>query len=146
MTSPTSGVSVCEMVTSDLFHKSWSKLGLKIPSGQGRRNGSATRQWPPSTAPSLGSSWSWMMRSSRCMSRRSTEERAGLAAVLLSEAERQVRANGHGKAWLAVVAGNARARAFYQRNGWYDEGPFVYAAAADHGSIAVPCHRYTKLL
>lgn len=68
----------------------------------------------------------------------------GVAAALLTEAERQVRANGHHMAWLAVVAGNARARAFYQRNGWYDEGSFVYAAAGDHGPIAVPCHRYTK--
>lgn len=70
----------------------------------------------------------------------------GVAAALMGEAERQVRANGHRKAWLAVVAGNARARAFYERTGWNDEGPFDYAAAAEDGPIAVPCHRYTKLL
>ena len=70
----------------------------------------------------------------------------GVADVLMREAERQVRANGHSKAWLAVVAGNARARAFYERTGWRDEGPFDYAAAAEDGPIAVPCHRYTKLL
>jgi GNAT superfamily N-acetyltransferase len=70
----------------------------------------------------------------------------GVARVLIGEAERQVRANGHGKAWLAVVAGNARARAFYERAGWVDEGPFDYAAAALDGPIAVPCRRYTKLL
>ncbi len=70
----------------------------------------------------------------------------GMAAVLMDEAERQVRANGHSRAWLAVVAGNARARAFYERTGWNDEGPFDYAAAAEDGPIAVPCHRYTKLL
>jgi ribosomal protein S18 acetylase RimI-like enzyme len=68
----------------------------------------------------------------------------GIADALLDEAERQVRANGHAEAWLAVVAGNARARAFYERAGWRDEGPFEYAAAADGGSIAVPCRRYTK--
>jgi GNAT superfamily N-acetyltransferase len=68
----------------------------------------------------------------------------GVADVLLREAERQVRANGHSSAWLAVVAGNARARAFYARAGWCDEGPFDYRAAADGGSITVPCHRYTK--
>jgi ribosomal protein S18 acetylase RimI-like enzyme len=71
---------------------------------------------------------------------------SGVARALIGEAERQVRANGHEKAWLAVVAGNARARAFYERAGWIDEGPFDYAAAAEDGSIVVPCRRYTKLL
>ena len=68
----------------------------------------------------------------------------GVAQALMAEAERQVRANGHGKAWLAVVAGNARARAFYEHSGWSDEGPFDYAAASEGGTIVVPCHRYTK--
>ncbi len=70
----------------------------------------------------------------------------GVAALLLAEAERQVQANGHGTAWLAVVAGNARARAFYERAGWSDEGSFDYAAGTEDGPIAVPCRRYTKLL
>ena len=70
----------------------------------------------------------------------------GVADALMGEAERQVRANGHEQTWLAVVAGNARARAFYERAGWNDEGPFDYAAAAEDGPIAVPCRRYPKLL
>ena len=70
----------------------------------------------------------------------------GVAKVLIEESERQVKANGHRKAWLAVVAENGRARAFYERAGWVDEGPFDYAAAAEGGAIAVPCRRYTKLL
>lgn len=70
----------------------------------------------------------------------------GVAQLLLAEAERQVRANGHEKAWLAVVAGNARARVFYERAGWADEGPFEYLAAASDRRIAVPCRRYTKLV
>lgn len=68
----------------------------------------------------------------------------GVAAALLAEAERLVAANGHGQAWLAVVAGNARARRFYARNGWADEGPFDYPAASESGPIPVPCHRYVK--
>ena len=70
----------------------------------------------------------------------------GVADALVAEAERRVRGNGHAAAWLAVVAGNARARAFYERAGWVDEGPFDYAAAAEDGPITVPCRRYTKLL
>lgn len=70
----------------------------------------------------------------------------GVAAALLAEAERLVAVNGHERAWLAVVAGNARARRFYQRNGWADEGPFVYPAANATGSIPVPAHRYVKRL
>ena len=54
---------------------------------------------------------------------------------------------GHGanavRAWLAVVAGNARARAFYRRRGWADEGPFEHRAP---GGFTVPCHRYAKPL
>ena len=70
----------------------------------------------------------------------------GVAKALMDEAERQVKANGHDKAWLAVVDGNARARAFYERVGWRDEGGFDYAAAGPDGPIAVPCRRYTKLV
>jgi GNAT superfamily N-acetyltransferase len=69
---------------------------------------------------------------------------SGVAAVLLAEAERQVAAGGHAVAWLAVVAGNARARRFYQRSGWTDDGPFDYPVAYDGGIIQVPCHRYIK--
>jgi DNA/RNA-binding domain of Phe-tRNA-synthetase-like protein/GNAT superfamily N-acetyltransferase len=67
-----------------------------------------------------------------------------VAGALMAEAERQVRANGHAEAWLAVVAGNARARAFYEKAGWRDEGPFVYDAESERGPIVVPCRRYTK--
>jgi GNAT superfamily N-acetyltransferase len=68
----------------------------------------------------------------------------GIAGTLLAEAERQVAAGGHDVAWLAVVAGNARARRFYERSGWTDDGPFDYQAAAADGVVLVPCRRYTK--
>ena len=69
----------------------------------------------------------------------------GVADALLAEAERQVSANGHDVAWLAVVSGNARARAFYERMGWRDEGGFDYEAAVEDGTtVSVPCRRYVK--
>jgi GNAT superfamily N-acetyltransferase len=71
---------------------------------------------------------------------------AGIADALIAEAERQVGSDGHHKAWLAVVAGNLRARRFYERSGWRDEGPLDYPAPVADGSITVPCHRYTKTL
>ncbi|MGH2789217.1 MAG: GNAT family N-acetyltransferase [Actinomycetota bacterium] len=71
---------------------------------------------------------------------------AGVADVLLREAERQIREGGHSTAWLAVVAGNPRARRFYERNGWSDKGLFDYAAVGEHGPIPVPAHRYVKNL
>nr|WP_296071500.1 GNAT family N-acetyltransferase [uncultured Actinoplanes sp.] len=69
---------------------------------------------------------------------------SGVAATLLAEAERQVAAGGHRQAWLAVVPGNARARRFYERSGWTDDGPFDYEAAHAGGVIPVPCRRYVK--
>jgi GNAT superfamily N-acetyltransferase len=53
---------------------------------------------------------------------------AGVADVLMTEAERRIARAGHARAWLAVVAGSTRARRFYERHGWSDAGPFSYAA------------------
>lgn len=69
---------------------------------------------------------------------------SGVAAVLLAEAENLVAGNGFATAWLAVAAGNERAKRFYARNGWTDEGAFDYPAATDAGPIPVACHRYVK--
>ncbi|GAB3417405.1 GNAT family N-acetyltransferase [Flindersiella endophytica] len=74
----------------------------------------------------------------------STHRGTGIAGLLLAEAERQVRVAGHKQAWLAVVAGNARARRFYERNGWVDDGAFDYQAGGAGEPITVPCHRYVK--
>jgi GNAT superfamily N-acetyltransferase len=67
-----------------------------------------------------------------------------VAAALLERAEQIVSGNGHESAWLAVVAGNARARRFYERSGWIDEGSIDYPAAGDRGPIPVPSRRYAK--
>ena len=74
----------------------------------------------------------------------STHRGTGVAATLLAESERLVKANGHELAWLAVAPGNTRARRFYERNGWIDEGLFDYQAGSEQGAISVPCHRYVK--
>jgi ribosomal protein S18 acetylase RimI-like enzyme len=67
----------------------------------------------------------------------------GAADALLARAEEEV-ARRAPVAWLAVAAGNARARRFYERNGWTDAGPFDYAAQVAGGTMDVPCRRYTK--
>ncbi|CAB4944864.1 unannotated protein [freshwater metagenome] len=69
-----------------------------------------------------------------------------LAPALLAEAERQVAAAGHGLAWLAVVAGNSRARRFYERCGWRDEGDLPYEVTAGGQTFVSPCRRYVKAL
>lgn len=66
----------------------------------------------------------------------------GLASRMLADAAEQVRAAGHPLPWLAVARGNARARRFYEREGWTDAGEFAYAAEIGGGaSVPVPCHR-----
>lgn len=71
---------------------------------------------------------------------------SGVAAVLLAEAERRIAAAGFDTAWLAVVPGNARARRFYERQGWHDAGGFDYEAVTATGTFSVPCRRYVKSL
>jgi len=71
---------------------------------------------------------------------------SGVAGLLLAEAERRVAEAGHSRAWLAVVAGNTRARRFYERCGWIDEGPFDHEAPVAGSTITVPAHRYVKHL
>ncbi len=67
-----------------------------------------------------------------------------LAARLLVEAERRVAAAGHSSAWLAVVAGNARARRFYEKQGWSDTGDLPYEVTAGGQVFVSPCRRYVK--
>jgi ribosomal protein S18 acetylase RimI-like enzyme len=67
----------------------------------------------------------------------------GVADALLEHAERVIAAR-FPVAWLAVVEGNARARRFYERNGWRDTRGFDYAAETRDGTLPVPCRRYEK--
>lgn len=70
----------------------------------------------------------------------------GVAQLLLKAAEDQVARNGFEQAWLAVVTSNARARRFYARAGWIDQGEFNYHAFTEAGPIMVPAHRYIRTL
>jgi putative acetyltransferase len=71
---------------------------------------------------------------------------SGIAAPLLAEAERQVGAAGYAQTWLAVVVGNARARRFYEKHGWVDEGDLPYVVTAGGATYTSPCRRYVKHL
>jgi len=71
---------------------------------------------------------------------------SGVAALLLTEAERQIAAGGYDVAWLVVVRGNERAQAFYAKQGWIDEGDFDYPVTALGESFISPCRRFTKRL
>jgi len=68
----------------------------------------------------------------------------GVAARLLAAAEQQVAAAGHDMAWLAVVVGNTRARAFYEKHGWRDAGDLPYEVTAGGTTYVSPCRRYEK--
>jgi GNAT superfamily N-acetyltransferase len=74
----------------------------------------------------------------------STARGTGVAAALIEDAERRIAEAGHLRAWLAVVANNARARAFYERQGWRDAGEFLYPAEVELGVVYVLCRRYEK--
>lgn len=69
----------------------------------------------------------------------------GAVTPLLGAGEAAI-ASGHAAAWLAVVAGNTRARRCYERHGWHDAGAFSYAAETADGPFTVPAHRYVKSL
>ena len=72
---------------------------------------------------------------------------AGVSPALMADAEAALRAAGVETAWLAVVAGNARARRFYEKQGWADAGSVSYEAATGDGrTVVVPSRRYEKSL
>ena len=70
-----------------------------------------------------------------------------IAPMLLRHAERSIATAGFDVAWLAVVAGNRRARRFYEREGWRDDGGFNYEAMVrGNDALLVPARRYVKHL
>jgi GNAT superfamily N-acetyltransferase len=69
----------------------------------------------------------------------------GVAAALLRHAEGVIALRAD-VAWLAVADGNARARRFYERQGWRDVAAIDYQADIEGGTIPVPCRRYERVL
>jgi GNAT superfamily N-acetyltransferase len=67
-----------------------------------------------------------------------------VATLLLTEAEHQIAAAGHEVAFLVVVRGNARAQAFYARQGWADQGDVDYPVQALGEDFISPCRKFTK--
>jgi ribosomal protein S18 acetylase RimI-like enzyme len=70
---------------------------------------------------------------------------SGIAGELLAHGEQLIGAR-YDTAWLEVVTGNARARAFYARRGWRDTGPADCVIDTSSGPAEVPSHRYEKWL
>jgi GNAT superfamily N-acetyltransferase len=69
----------------------------------------------------------------------------GVAAALLERGETHIAARFE-QAWLDVVAGNARARRFYARMGWVEEGSREWVAQTSAGPATVVYRRYEKWL
>jgi len=69
----------------------------------------------------------------------------GVAVDLLSHGEHQLAAD-YDTGWLDVVTGNARARAFYTRQGWRDTGPVAHAIDTSTVPATVHSNRYEKWL
>jgi GNAT superfamily N-acetyltransferase len=70
----------------------------------------------------------------------------GVARELLADGARRLLAQGHAQPWLAVVTGNARARHFYEREGWRDAGHLDYEAPIEGGTVTVSCRRYELII
>jgi ribosomal protein S18 acetylase RimI-like enzyme len=68
---------------------------------------------------------------------------SGVSRELLRAGERRIGAT-FDTAWLEVVSGNARARRFYERNGWTDVGTRDAAVPTPDGDVVVAYHRYEK--
>jgi GNAT superfamily N-acetyltransferase len=71
---------------------------------------------------------------------------AGVAAILIADAEARLRERGVAVAWLACAIGNDRAARFYEKSGWTRAGNFVNPAETSEGHFALEVWRYEKAL
>lgn len=70
----------------------------------------------------------------------------GVAGRLLRSTEERLEAGGTSEAFLLCVRGNERARRFYERMGWRDDGLLPHAIAVSDGILEVEAHRLVKSL
>lgn len=73
-----------------------------------------------------------------------TARGTGVAATLVLDAERAIRANGADTAWLKCAIGNDRAARFYEKCGWRRAGVVVSPLESTIGEILCEVWRYEK--
>ena len=71
---------------------------------------------------------------------------AGAAGELMAWVLDEARARGAEEINLSVFVDNPRARRFYEREGWTDEGDLDYWVEARGERFLSPCRRYTLLV
>lgn len=70
----------------------------------------------------------------------------GVAAELISDAEKTLAKNGVTTAWLACAIGNDRAARFYEKSGWHRAGNMFNNIETPDGLIELEVWRYEKAL
>lgn len=70
----------------------------------------------------------------------------GVAADLISDAEKTLLSNGIRTAWLACAIGNDRAARFYEKSGWLRTGNMFNNIETPDGVIELEVWRYEKSL
>ena len=71
---------------------------------------------------------------------------AGIAAILIADAEAQLSERGVATAWLACAVGNARAAKFYQKSGWHLARTIISRLDTSDGPFDLEVWRYEKHL
>jgi GNAT superfamily N-acetyltransferase len=71
---------------------------------------------------------------------------AGIAAILIADAEAQLSERGIATAWLACAVGNARAAKFYQKSGWQLARTIISRLDTSDGPFDLEVWRYEKHL
>jgi GNAT superfamily N-acetyltransferase len=71
---------------------------------------------------------------------------SSIASGLLTASEVEMAKEGTAEAELHCVVGNERARRFYERMGWLQQGEIMEQVAGQHGLVDVRFWRMTKVL
>jgi len=68
----------------------------------------------------------------------------GIAAVLIADAEQQLRRAGVRTAWLACAIGNDRAARFYEKSGWHRAAARTENVETSNGTFPLQIWQYEK--